>query len=410
MSPDAAPRNGRALAWDALVAAVLALAAVLLLSMLARQLPPELFVRDSGLDAWFQSDTPRVLANMVDAQSNHYRTKVHPIASIVIHPMVAGLRALWAGSDLQAAMRFAYLVSALWVLSFYALCRLLDNGRFVAISFTLLAIGSAAFQFWFSVPETYALGSLTLLWALLVAALAVHRSVSDRLLLAVSIASLAITVTNWVAGLALAVVQRPWRRALAISAAAFAIVAVVAVAQRFLYRFAKLFFLGSREEADYMNLERAGTVLNKLAAMFWHPLSLPEVLSVASVPPRLNWLTVQLSTPASGGWAGGSALALWSLLLAAGVVGLLRTPRWRRFAAVLGLTLAAQVVLHLVYGDETFLYAAHFLPLLMAVAVFATRALPPTLAAAMALLAAGLAAFHNAAMYETATHLLQHAR
>jgi hypothetical protein len=118
---------------------------------------------------------------------------------------------------------------------------------------------------------------------------------------------------------------------------------------------------------------------------------------------------VQLSTPASGGWAGGSALVLWSLLLAAGVVGLLRTPRWRSFAAVLGLTLAAQVALHLVYGDETFLYAAHFLPLLMAVAVFATRVMPPTLAAAMALLAAGLAGFHNAAMYEGAARLLRHA-
>ena len=46
----------------------------------------------------------------------------------------------------------------------------------------------------------------------------------------------------------------------------------------------------------------------------------------------------------------------------------------------------------------------------MAVAVFATRVLPPTLAAAMAVLAAGLSAFHNAAMYEAATRLLQHGR
>lgn len=400
----------RALAWDALIAAGLALAALLLLTTLARQLPPALFVRESGLDAWFQSDIPRVLANMVDAQSNHYRTKVHPIASILIHPVVTGLRALWPGSDLQAAMRFVYLVAALWVLSFYALCRVLGSGRVTAACFSLLAIGSAAFQFWFSVPETYGLGSLTLLWVLLVGAVAVHRPVSDRLLLAASIASLAITVTNWVAGLALAVVQRPWRRALAIGAAAFAIVAAVSVAQRFLYRFAKFFFLGSSEEADYVNLERSGTVLNKLAAMFWHPLSLPEVLSVPSVPPALDWITVQLSAPASGGWAGVSALVLWSLLLAAGVVGLLRAARWRRFAAVLGITLGAQVLLHLIYGDETFLYAAHFLPLLLAVAVFATHALPPALAAAMALAAAGLAAFHNAATYEAAIRLLQHAR
>lgn len=400
----------RELLWDALAAAALAALALLFLLTLSRQLPPQLFAREEGLDAWFQADLPRTLTNMVDRQSNHYRTKVHPIASILIHPMVTGLRALWPGSDLQAAMRFAYLVAALWVLFFYALCRVLGSGRLAAICFSLLAIASAAFQFWFSVPETYAPGSLTILWVLLVAALAVHRPVGDGLLLAASVASLSITVTNWVAGLALAVVQRPWRRALALSAAAFAIVAAFTVPQRFLYRFAKFFFLGSSEEADYMNLEQSGTVLNKLAGMFWHPISLPEVLGIASVPPKLNWLTVQLSAPASGGWAGVLALGLWTVLLLAGVFGLARAPQWRGFAAVLGLTLAAQVLLHLVYGEETFLYAAHFLPLLMAVAVFATRVLPPGLAAAMALLAAGLAAFHNAAMYEAAVRLLQQAR
>ncbi|MBT2300844.1 hypothetical protein J7E70_10235 [Variovorax paradoxus] len=401
----------RSLAWDGLLAALLAALALLLLAALSRQLPPQLFTREGGLDAWFQSDLPRVLANMVDSQSNHFRTKVHPIASILIHPAVTGLRVLWPGSDLQAAMRFMGLVAALWVVSFYALCRLLSAGRFVAFSFSLLAIASAGFQFWFSVPETFGIGSLTLLWVLLVAALAVHRPVGDRLLVAASIASLSITVTNWVAGLALAVVQRPWRRALGISAIAFVIVAILTVPQRFFYSFAKFFFLGSREEADYMNLEQSGTVLHKLAGMFWHPISLPEVLlAKASEAPKLNWLTVQLSAPGSGSWAGMLALGLWTLLLAAGTHGLLRSPQWHVFGKVLGLTLAAQVVLHLVYGEETFLYAAHFLPLLMALAVFAARSLPGPVAGCIALLTAGLAAFNNAAMYEAAARLLQHAR
>lgn len=404
------PTIKRSLAWDGLLAVLLAALALLLLAALSRQLPPQLFTRE-GLDAWFQSDLPRVLANMVDSQSNHFRTKVHPIASILIHPTVTGLRVLWPGSDLQAAMRFMGLVAALWVVSFYALCRLLGAGRFVAFSFSLLAIASAGFQFWFSVPETFGIGSLTLLWVLLVAALAVHRPVGDRLLVAASIASLSITVTNWVAGLALAVVQRPWRRALGISAIAFVIVAILTVPQRFFYSFAKFFFLGSREEADYMNLEQSGTVLHKLAGMFWHPISLPEVLlAKASEAPKLNWLTVQLSAPGSGSWAGMLALGLWTLLLAAGTHGLLRSPQWHVFGKVLGLTLAAQVVLHLVYGEETFLYAAHFLPLLMALAVFAARSLPGPVAGCIALLTAGLAAFNNAATYEAAARLLQHAR
>ena len=397
----------RSLAWDVLLAALLAALAVLLLAQLSRQLPAQLFGRE-GLDAWFHADLPRVVANMVDAQSNHYRTKVHPIASILIHPLVTAMRALWPGSDLQVAMRFAAIVAALWVMSFYALCRLLGAGRFVATGFSLLAIASAGFQFWFSVPETFGIGSLTLLWVLLVAALAAHRPVSDGLLLAASIASLSITVTNWVAGLALAVVQRPWRRALAISALAFAIVAIVSVAQRFLYSFAKFFFLGSREEADYMNLEQSGTLLHKLAGMFWHPISLPEVLlAKVSDAPKLNWISVQLSAPGSGSWAGMLALGLWTLLLVAGVHGLVRSPQWHAFGKVLALTLAAQVALHLVYGEETFLYAAHFLPLLMALAVFSARSLSGPVAASIALLTAGLAAFNNTAMYEAAARLLR---
>jgi hypothetical protein len=402
--------KARGLAWDALLAAALSMLALALLATLTRQLPAALFAREQGFDAWFQADMPRVLANMVDAGSNHYRTKVHPIASILIHPIVSGLRLLWQGSDLQAAMRFIGGVAVLWVAGFYALCRLLGTGRIAAACFSLMAIGSAGFLFWFSVPETYAPGSLTILGVLLVAALAAHRPVSDRLIAGASIASLAITVTNWVAGLALAAVLRPWRRALALSAIAFAVVAALTVPQRLLYRFAKFFFLGSREELDYVNLKESGTWLDKLEAMFWSPFSLPEVLSL---PPekaqQLPQLSVQLSTAGSGGWIGMAALGLWTVLLLAGAWGLARAPQSRRFAAVLGLTLAAQVLLHLVYGEETFLYAAHLLPLLMAVTVFATRVLPGGLAAAMALLAAGLAAFHNTAMYSAAVRLLQQA-
>lgn len=397
-----------ALARDGLIVLLLVALALGLLGWVSGQLPSSLF-SVTGSDAWFQSDIPRVLANIVDAHSNHYRTKVHPIASIVLHPAALILRALWPGTDLQVAMRLMSLVAALWVGSFYALCRLLGAARWGAVCFSLLAIGSAAFLFWFSVPETFSIGSLTVLWVLLVAALAVHRPVGDGLLLFASVASLAITVTNWVAGLALAACQRPWRGALRISAMAFVIVAALSVLQRFFYTFAKFFFLGSQEEMLYVNVPQSGTVLDKLAAMFLHGLSMPALLTKAAEAPRLDWLTVQFSAPGSGGPAGLAALGLWLLLLAAGVAGLVRSPAWHGFGKVLGVTLAVQVVLHLIYGEETFLYAAHFLPLLMALAVFAIRSPLGRAAPVLAVLCAGLAAFNNIAAYETALRLLQRA-
>ena len=393
------------LAVDLVIAALLALLAVWLSLSLSRQLPAALYSLD-GNDAWFQADLRRTLRNMVDTQSNHFRTKVHPIFSIAIHPLVTGLRVVWPASDLQAALRLVWAVSGLWAIGFYALCRLLGTGRVAAVCFALLAIGSAAFQFWFSVAETFAFGSLTLLAVLLTAAVAVHRPVSDRWLVLASVSSLSMTVTNWVAGLLLAIVQRPWRRALRISAIAFLIVVALTFAQRAIYQLAKFFFLGSREELDYVNLAEAGTWFDRLAGIFWSPIAIPAVIPKVQPPPDLVWLSVQLSTPGSGSWAGGAALALWSLLLLAGLYGLATSPRWRAFAWVVVPTLGAHVLLHMVYGEETFLYAAHFLPLLLAVAVFAWHSPLGRLAPVIALVAAGLAATNNHAVFEVAVQQL----
>ena len=393
------------LAVDVLIALCLAVVAVTLSMSLSRQLPASLYSAE-GNDAWFQADLGRAMRNMVDTRSNHFRTKVHPIASIAIHPVVTALRGVWPASDLQAALRVVWAVGALWAMGFYALCRLLAMGRVAGVCFALLAIGSAAFQFWFSVAETFAFGSLTLLAVLLVAAVAVHRPVRDRWIVLASVLSLSITVTNWVAGLVLALAQRPWRRALRLSAIAFLIVVALTVVQRGIYRFAKFFFLGSREELDYVNVAEAGTWLDKLAGMFWSPMAIPALAIREQLPPDLDWLTVQLSTPGSGSWAGGLALVLWSVLLLSGVYGLVTSQRWRSFAWVLLPTMGAQVLLHMVYGEETFLYAAHFLPLLLAVAVFARHSPLGRLAPTVALVAAGLAAANNHAVFETAVQRL----
>jgi hypothetical protein len=287
------------------------------------------------------------------------------------------------------------------VAAFYALCRLIGARWWEAMCFCALAIGSAAFQFWFSVPETYALSSLSLLLTFLVASIAVHRPVSDRLLIASSAISLGITVTNWIAGLVLAAVNRPWRRALRVSVIGFAIVAVISVAQRLIYRLALMFFRGSREEMNYMNLPEAGTWLDKLTGMFWSPMVVPQPQVGDAIPPELNGLRVQLS-PLSTDWPNILALALWTLLLAAGVRGMLRLPRWRPFALVVGVTLASQVMMHFVYGEETFLYAAHFLPMLLAIALFARHSELGRAAPVIALATGGTAALANAQTFSIA--------
>jgi len=42
----------------------------------------------SLFDQWFESDTKRIVQNMSDSSSNHYRTKVHPLFSLAAFPPV----------------------------------------------------------------------------------------------------------------------------------------------------------------------------------------------------------------------------------------------------------------------------------------------------------------------------------
>lgn len=396
----------RAFSWiDGACAVALALAALTLLGALGRQLPLQLFER-RNMDAWFQADVPRVLGNMVDRRTTHFRTKVHPVASIAVHPWVTALRAVWPGTEAQAAMRFMMLVGAVWVAGVYALGRLVGCGPPSALCWGLLGLASAAFHFWFVVPETFAMGSLTLLVVLLVAALAVRRPVSDRLLIAASAVSLSMTVTNWVAGLVLAAAQRPWRRALRISAIALAIVAALAVLQRLLYSFSKLFFLGSREELDYISAPTLVDLGHRVAALLWYPISVPAVQGLPPETGTLPTLSLQAVPVLGAGWLHPLALLVWSLLFAAGAWGLVRAAGWARFAVVLGVTLGTQVVMHLIYGDETFLYAAHLLVLLLAVAMFAGRSPLGRFAPALALALAVLCFLNNGQAFDGAVALL----
>lgn len=104
----------------------------------------------------------------------------------------------------------------------------------------------------------------------------------------------------------------------------------------------------------------------------------------------------------SGGW-GVAATILWGALIVATLFGLFTSRGDRPLRIVLGATLAGQVLLHLIYGEETFLYALHLAPLLIlsaALAVASTTWRRLILALAVALAIA--AAVNNASQLGTA--------
>jgi hypothetical protein len=83
----------------------------------------------------------------------------------------------------------------------------------------------------------------------------------------------------------------------------------------------------------------------------------------------MTYLSIQGSGGGSATPFGLISLALWGPLLGVGLWSLLKSKQMR---FVLGFGLLGQLALHLLYGAEIFLYAAHYGPLLVAVAALGT--------------------------------------
>lgn len=330
-----------------------------------------------GLDFWFQADIARVYYNMVDADFSHYRTSVHPLFSLVGYLSTLTVDKIFHlsqdGNLVNAVRLVIALVASLWLASFYILLRLLFLQRLDAVLFALLGACSSASLFWFSIPETYSFGSLSILMALIVAALTQHRNVSEGWFVVSSAATLSFTVTNWMAGLAATFINLNWWKAIRVTIIALLLVCLLWWIERQLFPTAQ-FFLNNSEEANYFFREEAGGPFRILLSFFSSSMIMPDIELVNKLN-RTDWkvLTVQHAWPWSGSFLGGVAVFSWLILLCIGCWNLFFGSLSVRIRLTIGITLLGQLGLHLIYGDETFLYALHFLPLLVIVAALGAR-------------------------------------
>jgi hypothetical protein len=315
------------------------------------------------MDLLFQSDGPRVFENLTQRGSSHARSNVHPVYTLLAYGGVRILRLGLQVGPVTGARVFGSLVAAAWVTLLYVLLRLTGLRSGDAGVFAALGLGSAAAVVWLSVPETYALGSISLMLPLLVLAVSRYRPVPLWTWILASAASFAITVTNWMAGLAASWRGLGWRRAVGASAGAVALVTVLWGAQRLYFPTTKFFV--SDEEGTYLRAPTPSRLASVAAVFAANAIVLPAPRR-ADVDPY--YVTVQRSRPGAGSTSRMVAVAAWLLLLALGAREAFR--RWRddRLVQVVLLCLAGQFGLHALYGEETMLYALHWLPLLVLVA------------------------------------------
>lgn len=367
-------------------------------------------VENSYWDLWFESDIPREFANMIDRWSNHYRTNVHPLFSLIAFPPTYLLTKL--GFESISAVRIVIaFVASVWISLLYWVMRLINCRRFDAIVFSLLGAISGAAIFWFGVPVTYSFGSVSMLTALVIVGLGQYRQLSSWWYLGVSALTLSITTTNWMAGILATFVNHRWKQALQITINAFSLVVILSFVQYLIFPSAE-FLLKIQSEKTYVFNEGSVGALNVIQSFISHTMIVPaiEIIDKTSRPgfatPGIQMVT-QLSAPGSGSLWGKVAVLLWTALLGLGIWGLFSIKKHLKLRIVLALIILGQLVLHLLYGEETFVYSLHFAPFLVILAAMSTltRARPLALVlAGMLLLSAGI---NNSLQFNRATESMR---
>ena len=372
--------------WDIVLICVLATLAAVAAYQGAQLINPILFDNQAS-SVWFEADVSRVFNNMVDRKSDHYRVKVHPLFSLLAFPPVLLLKKLFSlEPDIAVAVVIAA-VAVLWIATLFTLLRLIGCHRLDAMLFSILATVSAGAMFWFVVPETYSFGSLTILLGLCFVVFTEYRQFSSAWYVGVSAMTLSMTTTNWMAGILATIVNHPKKRALQITINTLCLVVLLWTVQKIIFRSA-VFFLGDREEESYMLMSSSGGPLHILKSFIAHTMVMPAInVDAQKYAGILDFpiMLTQLSQPGSGTVWGMVAVVLWTALLGLGVWGFFSGREHGKFRIVMGLTLLGNLVLHLLYGDETFLYSLHFVPLLILLAAYSTF----TRARAIALLLTG---------------------
>ena len=362
-----------------LVVALLALATF-------HRLDPRFLADPVGNDVWFEGDLPTVFRNLTSRGSDQSRNANHPLFPLFGTVPVGALRAVGL-TPLGAVSAYVAVVAGAWAAMLYTTLRLSGLRALDTTIFTIAGVASAAAMFWLAVPECAALGSLTVLLALLAAVLADRGRLGSTAELLVSAATLSVTVTHWLTGLLLVVRRHRPQKALQISVNAFAIVVALWAIQRAVVPSAD-FFIGYAEHTRFILRPESGGAARVVTVLTTHAAVMPEIGTRAE-PKWGDLMTIQHAGLWSGGAIAVAGKLAWLGMLACGVASLRHLSPTLRLVALGGL--GGQLALHVVYGEETFLYTLSAMPLLIVIASAAAKsaARRAVLALAVVFIAAG---------------------
>lgn len=352
-------------------------------------------------DMWFDADIPRAACMMFDRLApQHQVSDKHPLLPAALHLPAFVLGSVTDMSAVATIRIVAAIAGGVWTMVCYWWLRLLGSSTMIALAFAALASASASAVFWSAVPEAHIVAASTLLLPLIAAAHPRIRQ-SATLMTIASAASLSITVTGWMSGVAAAWRRFGWRYGTQVLANALAAVSLLWVVQALWFP-QSTFFLGRWDVGDDLSVPRFTDLLATLAAIFSHSIVMPA-FTISGEPGQATILSVQQSLPGTTGPIGVGATVCWAVMLGWGARQLLRGTDANRDLLVV--VLCGQVALHLVFGDETFLFSPSFVPLLIGVASFAARGRNQPAVVVAVLLLTVSAGLNNARQFERAADM-----
>jgi hypothetical protein len=335
----------------------------------------------------------------------HRITSEHPLMPMALYYPAQALTRLTRQTIVGASRMMWAIIAAAWTVSLFGLlrrneCRLVD-----ASCLTMLGFSSAAATFWFAVPEVFAIGSLTIILALMLAPRAPNGNSLWRLGMA-NVLTLSMTITNWSIGLVLAGVYLRWRQALLVVLSVTAITSLLWGVQRLAFPHSRYIATESSRLTRFMHVPSAHRIQDASRAFFVHTMVMPQ-LQIKNRGELQKVLSVQQSRVGSAHAWGHVAAVSWILLLLAGILATFTAIRQSPLMRVVVVSTALQLGLHIVFGGETFLYSMHFLPLLILFVVPATRSRFRVPILALSIIVAITSAINNQRQFSTASEFIR---
>lgn len=324
----------------------------------------------STSDLWFDGDLPRMMCLATDRTSPKFITSTeHPLAPVFTFIPVSLIRYATGLSPIDAVRGLVAAQAALFATICFVLFRLMRCRPIDALAFAALAAVSASGMAWSMVAELHLPAAITLMIPLcLVAARSAGWRASDAAYLAASACSLSVTITCWMSGIGAALVERGRLAALQISVNALVLVAVLWLALSVAFP-EMLFFVGNAVTMVKFEETQSPHPIAAFVGVFSHTIVMPAISFVES-PMGTRDLSVQNAWPGSSGPVGVVATVLWAAVLAIGAREAARKAHATPFRTLLLAVLAGQVLLHAIFGRETFLFSIQVVPLLTAVAAY----------------------------------------